>query len=768
MRKQIALLLFFFCGMLLMWGQPADYSWTSFSKNSSESMPCGGGDIGMNVWVENGELFFYMSRSGAYDEHNTLLKQGRIRLKIEGEPSVPFRQTLKLKEGYVEVQLNGTTFRLWADVYRPVIHVETESKKAVVCEVSYENWRYADRPLRKGEGRQNSLKWSSVKGLVTSKDSILVEGNSVLFYHRNPQQTVFDRTVSVQGLEPVKEQLWNPLANLTFGGRMWGDHLEYTGTSEGEYAGTDYRSWNFRSSKPARKHHILIAFHTEQTPEVQSWRKGLALTESSIQTEKDRKKSRAWWNEFWQRSFVQAEGEPSSLARNYTLFRYMLGCNAYGAEPTKFNGGLFTFDPVYVDKEQTFTPDYRNWGGGTMTAQNQRLVYWPMLKSGDFDMMPSQFEFYNRMLKNAELRSQFYWNHAGGCFAEQIELFGLPNFVEYGTKRPEWFDKGVDYNAWLEYEWDTVLEFCQMILETNRYASADINRYFPFIESALTFFDEHYQYLASRRGAKKLDGEGKLILFPGSGCETYKMANNASSTIAALQTVLKTYIEIKEEAAAKSGAQVVVPADTATLKWKQMLERIPEIPYRIVDGKTMIAPAKTWERINNVETPQLYPVFPWRIFGVASEDKEGLKVASDTYFYDPDALKFRSSKGWKQDNIWAACLGLTEEAVRLNKEKLSDGPHRFPAFWGPGFDWTPDHNWGGSGMIGLQEMLMQTNGNRILLFPAWPKEWNVHFKLHAPGQTVVEAELKEGKVVKLQVTPEERKKDVVINPAWTN
>ncbi len=38
-------------------------------------------------------------------------------------------------------------------------------------------------------------------------------------------------------------------------------------------------------------------------------------------------------------------------------------------------------------------------------------------------------------------------------------------------------------------------------------------------------------------------------------------------------------------------------------------------------------------------------------------------------------------------------------------------------FWGPGYDWTPDHNWGGSGMIGLQEMLLQTNGNLILLFP---------------------------------------------------
>ena len=81
-----------------------------------------------------------------------------------------------------------------------------------------------------------------------------------------------------------------------------------------------------------------------------------------------------------------------------------------------------------------------------MTAQNQRLVYWPMLKSGDFDMMPSQFKFYNRMLKNAELRSRIYWQHEGACFSEQIENFGLPNPAEYGFKRPDWFDKGLEYN----------------------------------------------------------------------------------------------------------------------------------------------------------------------------------------------------------------------------------------------------------------------------------------------------------------------------------
>lgn len=93
--------------------------------------------------------------------------------------------------------------------------------------------------------------------------------------------------------------------------------------------------------------------------------------------------------------FYRSRREAKEITRNYTLFRYMLGCNAYGSVPTKFNGGLFTFDPCHVDEKQSFTPDYRKWGGGTMTAQNQRLVYWPMLKSGDFDMMPSQFDFYN-------------------------------------------------------------------------------------------------------------------------------------------------------------------------------------------------------------------------------------------------------------------------------------------------------------------------------------------------------------------------------------
>ena len=253
--------------------------------------------------------------------------------------------------------------------------------------------------------------------------------------------------------------------------------------------------------------------------------------------------------------------------------------------------------------------------------------------------------------------------------------------------------------------------------------SGHIRSYEPLILSSLRFFDEHYRYLARQRGCKELDGNGKLVLFPGSACETYKMTYNASSTVAALHVVLQA-----------AGSYFKENAEALAIV-REMQQRIPSIPLHTIGNKIMISPALVWERVNNVETPQLYPVFPWRVYGLG---RPNLEIARNTYYYDVDAQKFRTHIGWKQDNIWAACLGLTDEAVALNQRKLYNGPHRFPAFLGPGYDWTPDHNWGGSGMIGLQEMLMQEDAQgNIIRYPAWPKNRKVHFRLHASGGRVV-------------------------------
>ena len=738
--------------------------WNTPGKHSGESMPCGGGDIGMNVWVEDGDILFYFSRSGTFDEHNTLLKQGRVRVRLSPNPFAgdSFRQELQLESGSVKIwgqdKKLSSTITLRADVFRPVIQMDVQNSTPLQIEVFYENWRYQDRVLRKTESNQNSYKWAAPEGMVTKKDAIAFDGNAVCFYHRNEGETVFDVAVAQQGMQAVVSQMFDPLRNLTSGGKLTARGLKAVGIESGEYAGTDYQAWKLASAKPLKSTEIKIFLHTNQSETITGWQHELqtfiAQTEQVYRNGKHRKANQEWWQAFWNRSFIHISTHTPAdsayaVGRNYQLFRYMLACNAYGEYPTKFNGGLFTYDPCYMDTTTCFTPDFRKWGGGTHTAQNQRLVYFPMLKSGDFDMMKSQFNYYMQALPNAELRSQVYWGHNGACFTEQLENFGLPNPSEYGWKRPDFFDKGMEYNAWLEYQWDTALEFCLMMMETERYAGHDITDYLPMIKSCLRFFDEHYQYLARQRGRRVLNEENKLVLYPGSACETYKMAYNANSTIAALQVVTNRLLELPE---------VMLDSVDRTY-FAGLAERIPDITFREINGKKVIAPALLWERINNTETPQLYPVFPWGIFGVGLPD---LDVAINTWEQDPDVHKFRSHVGWKQDAIWAARLGLAEEAWQLTHAKLKNSPRRFPTFWGPGYDWTPDHNWGGSGMIALQDMLLQSVDDKILLFPAWLKERDVHFKLHAPYNTIIECELVNGEIKQLKVWPEHRKKDVVL------
>ena len=62
----------------------------------------------------------------------------------------------------------------------------------------------------------------------------------------------------------------------------------------------------------------------------------------------------------------------------------------------------------------------------------------------------------------------------------------------------------------------------------------------------------------------------------------------------------------------------------------------------------------------------------------------------------------------------------------------------------------------------MNVVLMQCDGNTIRLAPAWPKNWKASFNLHAPKNTTVEGRVENGKVSDLKVTPETRRKDVVI------
>jgi hypothetical protein len=376
-KRKIYLSIYLVVSGLLTIAQPVQFDqynvvWNSQSRNSSESMPCGGGDIGLNVWVENGDVLFYISKSGFFDENNGLLKAGRIRVKLNPNPfeGGTFCQELILKDGLI--QIDGSKdglkaqIRIWVDVFRPVVHVDVSANREIELKSGYESWRFADREIRKMEGLANSYKWAVPEGLKTRKDEISFENEAILFFHRNQEPTVFDATVKQQGMDAVKDQLFNPLKNLTFGGMMQGDNMIQAGNYEGKYLDTEYKGWLLKSKSPAQKQSLEIILNGAQTESLDIWKKKLQsiITDNRNARKSASAKTQEWWHQYWNRSYVLIGNETNSeiwkVGRNYQLFRYLLGCNALGEYPTKFNGGLFTVDPVFTDSTRSFTPDFRN------------------------------------------------------------------------------------------------------------------------------------------------------------------------------------------------------------------------------------------------------------------------------------------------------------------------------------------------------------------------------------------------------------------------
>jgi len=769
--------------------------WNAPSEDSSESMPCGGGDTGLNVWVEDGDVLLYIQRSGSLAENNEYLKLGRVRLRLDpnpfAAPSSWFRQELDLREGSIVIrgtaaedraQALEASVRIWVEVHRPVIHLEVEASETIHVRASYENWRLEDEVIPHDGRRRSFFTLDKYPGVVRlGKDIVRHEEQGVLFYHRNPDDPLLPGLlIRQQGLEEFEDEICDDLRGRTFGGLLTGPGFEATGQEDDTYQITPYRAWHLLSMEAARDHHLRVVTHISQTEELDSWRQALQATIDQSAGDRDevREATLAWWAEFWDRSWIAIQPDrpdPSSrawrMARNYNLFRYQLGCNAFGEYPSKFNGGNFTYDANLVGgKAKRFGPDWRDWGGGVHTAQNQRLLYWPLLKSGDRDAILPQFELYRKALPGSRARVKAHFGHDGALYSEYVGATGLclgagwgwesgPRVrgeeIPWGDPRADGsrgyndlVEKGVMANPAISYHWESQLENAYMMLEYQRFTGADLEKYTPFIEQAVIFFDEHYRLREKKRSGEELDANGKLVIFPSTSCESYRGAKNPADVIAGLSACLEAILELDDD-----DLQL---RDKAY--YRAFARRIPTYTYGETEGDRVLQPAESWKRYQNVECPQFYPLFPFNRFDLLGEDRDHLQVFRDTWKHGRFPKNMVIS--WHQDGIFFARMGMTAEASDYNARKLDDSPRRFPTFWGPGHDWVPDHNWGGSGMLGLQEMLMQTPGRAIHLLPAWPKDWDVDFKLHAPGQTVVEGRLRSGELIELKITPEERRKDV--------
>ena len=727
--------------------------WDSPSKDVSGTMPLGNGDIAINVWVQDGDLLFLIGKSDAWDENSINCKLVRVRVKLSPNPFAagnPFRQEFRLRQGEIVIKAGKpgaeVTTCLWVDANQPVIRVETHGEQAFSQQVLLETWRNEERVMA---NTQVSDMFKNLYGpdpypTVLYPDVVVPAKDQLLWYHHNRHLTndPYVINLTLQGMQDYQKQIPHPLLGRTFGAAIQGPG----------FVTKDSRT--LVSTKPAKEQLFSVYPLTTLHPvTVEQWTAKLQDNIREIDSKslaKARKQHLAWWDAFWSRSWIHlAETNPANIpadgvspafniSRAYQLCRFMNAAGGRGAQPIKYNGSIFTVGTPD-------NPDFRRWGGPGFWFQNQRLVYWPMLAAGDFDLMEPWFRMYREALPFAKMRCQLYFKHDGANFGETILFWGAEASGHYGWTRPfESRPSPLCECSYLTYYWQNNLENLRMMLDyvehTGDMAFAR-HTLMPHAEEVTKFYDLHYQR----------DANGKIRFNPAASLETWHTAVNPLPEIVGLGTQLPRLLALPKK----------LTTDEQYARWQRVLNDLPPIPTGTKEGKKVLMPADSFSREANIENPELYAVFPYPVYGL---DKPDLELARDTF-----ALrKHKNTTCWHQDQVQSALLGLADEIRQGMIARASAAAHstsRFPAFWNEFNDWVPDVDHGGNLQLALQLMLMQAEPSptgKIRLLPAWPKDWDVSFKLHAPGQTVVEGDYRDGKFETLKVTPASRRKDLVL------
>jgi alpha-L-fucosidase 2 len=725
-----------------------DVTWTTLGKNENDSMPLGNGDIGLNAWTEaNGDIVLLVGKDDSWSENDELLKPGRVRIKLTPDPfsASGFTQTLKLETGELVLTAGGTTVRLWVDANHPVAHVEVHSDQPLQMQATLEVWRTEAHPYNP-KGANGAL--GELRGcpfpITIDPDTVLPAQNNRLAVCHFNARSIYPMVLQQEHLDSLADKYPDPLLHSCSGLAISGPGLKSQDNNNLSGTDSDLR--------------LDLYALTQKVDAPEQWSAALdkiIAQVGAVPIEAARTAHQAWWDQFWNRSWVHVEGTPdgAKVSQSYAMQRYFDACAGRGAQPIKYNGSIFTVghDEANSDKVDggQRDADFRQWGS-CFWNQNNRLIYWPLMQTGDYDLLQPWFDAYVKSIPMMKERTQLYYHHDGVYFPETFYFWMLPNMNNFG-----WNNQGNEIqNPWIRFHTQGGLEvIAQMLdyMDNTQDATFAHDKLLPMADAVLTYYDQHW-----KRG-----DDGKIVFHPDQALETYQSGvTNPTPDIAGLKSDLPRLLALPE----------TLTTTNERTTWSKLLNDLPAIPQGTTAngkipphgagdpaGTPIILPAQKYSGTANSENPELYISFPYRLYGVGKPD---LELARQTYA----ARLSPQYTCWGQDGTEASILGLTDEAKKAAIKEFTNYGSRFSWFWAPAHDWIPDMDNGGSGMITLQNMVMQCEGKRIQLLPAWPTDWTADFKLHAPYGTTVEGHVEQGKITNLKVTPEERAKDVVVVP----
>ncbi len=736
--------------------------WNTPSLDPSGAMPLGNGDMGAMVYaIEDGDLYLLMSKNDAITYMGDNFKTGRVKLGFSPNPfrkGSHFKQTLDLEHGCITIEADRLIIKVWIDMFRNVCHVDIKSPDSVEITAVPEFWRRFD-------GCVGNVTGYSDERIDNPTQDVLLErnGHFVWYYHVG-NRSIIDDDLTFFNVENMKGTFPDPFKYNTFGNLLESSELSL---QDGKLEGS------------GKAFDIRIHAHTRQVENPMTWVQELENQASApTNIEKDWQANLNTWSDFWNRSWIIAsdntladdqretffgERDPAGWrieedgaaisAQSYNIFRFFMACQGRAKYPVKFNGGIFTLQqrlPFGHQRKRTtpiesglLTHEDERLYGRRFTFQNQRLMYWPAIMNGDHDILKVFFNYYTNMLPMRKAITRAMYGHEGACFRENMEIHGAERDC-WRKGKPESNQKplpGTKASFFHDYYFTSGMEATIMMLE---YVNGTNDRDYlertvvPFAREVLLFFQQHYGK----------DEFGKLLLDPSMALETWWLVKNSSADIAGLRSCLTALVRMDAGSAEDQK------------NWKSFLATIPEIPTRDIEGERVIVPGETWEHKHNCENPETYAVFPFNNYGVVWGTEHIVQKTMEQRLF----VNNYHYGCWTQDQIMWAYAGNAEEASKGLDQRFrrAEKVVRFPIFGRVGPDECPDFDHFGAGSTALQRMLIQEGNGKTVLLPAWPKAWDVDFKLHVSKGATITATVKKGELVKWNIVPESRRNTVEI------
>ena len=730
-----------------------DVLYTTPSVEPWEAMPTGGGDLSAMVRCD-GSLHLHLSKSDAWGFQASPdamqgtrffnnVSPGHVRIdfgrKARTAATRWFRQRLDLFHGQIVIHLGneqgGARLAIWGHPSRKILVVEVIDPSRLLdpAKIVLSEWR------------------------ATMK----LGCSTTTIYASEIQPRPARPHLASTGMQDYFDGADDPLL-----GRGTAVALATPSVPRGNCAATGLTATIELPKECPYRYHVLVAAAVTTSGDPLDVANRELKDASDTPLEVLKAEHRHWWCDYWSKSFLRLSGSDRAtdwLCAAYHVHLYSLGCVNRGPYPAKWDGGA-----------GLMVRDRRNWGLSEW-VQELRFTYLPLYAANRLEMARGLPAYYSGMAGFLAAQTRKMWGMHGLWIPETVLPWGTAE--EFAFKNSgrgvqgyfrRWDPKSVPYgrfelyNPYVGFLFTSGLEICHHYLTYYRYSGDETflrDEAYPIIRGVCLFL----------AGLLNEEADGRYHLDPANALETWWMVRDPTDTLDGIRAVFPDFIRMSK----RYGRDAEL-----CRKCEEILAALPDVPRELWTEESEIrreinvyAPAAKPgtlfpERINR-ENPALYRLFPFGVSGIGAPDYD---LVRRTYLH----RLFPVYHGWSMDAIWAARLGLGEDAygllcrhaAKFNRFRYggwdSNDNNEFPG----GLAVVPFTDAAGLSAYTLNEMLLQSHGGVIRVVPAVPKRWSGIFRLRAEGGFLIASDFRTGVARFVEIRSLLGKECVLDNPWW--